>query len=153
MWRKEYIPQEFKDATIIYLFKRKGDTQVCDKHRGTSLLSIAGKILARVLPNRLNEEHSGLLPESQCGFRKDRGTIDMIFTARQLQEKCQEQNVDLYMTFVDLTKAFDTVSREGLWKIMTKFGCPAKFIAKVRQLHDGMIARVQNDGEFSGPFL
>ena len=38
----------------------------------------------------------------------------MIFTARQLQEKCQEQNVDLYMTFVDLTKAFDTVSREGL---------------------------------------
>ena len=76
----------------------------------------------------------------------------MIFTARQLQEKCQEQNVDLYMTFVDLTKAFDTVSREGLWKIMTKFGCPAKFIAMVRQFHDGMLARVQNDGEFSDSF-
>ena len=41
------------------------------------------------------------------------------------------------MTFVDLTKAFDTVSREGLWKIMAKFGCPAKFIAMVRQFHDG----------------
>ena len=76
----------------------------------------------------------------------------MIFTARQLQEKCQEQNVDLYMTFVDLTKAFDTVSREGLWKIMAKFGCPAKFIAMVWQFHDGMLARVQNDGEFSDPF-
>ena len=74
----------------------------------------------------------------------------MIFTARQLQEKCQ--NVDLYMTFVDLTKAFDTVSREGLWKIMAKFGCTAKFIAMVRQFHDGMLARVQNDGEFSDPF-
>ena len=37
----------------------------------------------------------------------------MIFTARQLQEKCQEQNGDLYMTFVDLTKAFDTVSRDN----------------------------------------
>ena len=56
------------------------------------------------------------------------------------------------MTFVDLTKAFDTVSCEGLWKIMTKFGCPAKFIAMVRQFHDGMLARVQNDGEFSDPF-
>ena len=46
-------------------------------------MSIAGKILAKVLLNRLNEhlEQSGLLPESQCGFRKDRGTIDMIFTA------------------------------------------------------------------------
>ena len=105
MWRKEAIPQEFKDATIIHLFKRKENPQVCDNHRGISLLSIAGKILARVLLNRLNEqlERSGL----ECGFRKNRGTIDMIFTARQLQEKCQEQNVDLYMTFVDLTKAFD----------------------------------------------
>ena len=56
------------------------------------------------------------------------------------------------MTFVDLTKAFDTVSHEGLWKIMATFGCPAKFIAMVRQFHDGMLARVQNDGEFSDPF-
>ena len=76
----------------------------------------------------------------------------MIFTARQLQEKCQERNIDLYMTFVDLTKASDTVSREGLWKIMAEFGCPAKFIAMVRQFHDGMLARVQNDGDFSDPF-
>ena len=119
MWRKEAIPQEFKDATIIHLFRRKGNPQVCDNHRGFSVLSIAGKILARVLLNE-HLERSRLLPESQCGFRKNRGTIDMIFTARQLQEKCQEQNVDLYMTFVDLTKAFDTVSREGLWKIMAK---------------------------------
>ena len=119
-----------------------------------SLLSSAGKVLARVLLKRLNEhlEQSGLLPESQCGFRKDRETIDMIITARQLQEKCQEQNKGLYMTFVGLTKAFDTVSREGLWKIMAQFGCPTKFIAMVRQFHDGMLARVQNDGEFSDPF-
>ena len=134
--------------------KWKGNPQLCENHRGISLLSIAGKVLARVLLNRLNEhlEQSWLLPESQCGFRKDRGTIDMIFTARQLQEKCQEQNMDLYITFVDLTKAFDTDSREGLWKIMAKFGCSTKFIAMVRQFHDGMLAWVQNDGEFSYPF-
>ena len=76
----------------------------------------------------------------------------MIFTARQLQEICQEQNVDLYMTFVDLTKAFDTVSREELWKIMEKFGCPAKFIPMVQQFHDSMLASDQNDGKFSDPF-
>ncbi|XP_038077350.1 uncharacterized protein LOC119745200 [Patiria miniata] len=44
----------------------------------------------------------------------------MIFAARQLQEKCQEQHCDLYVTFIDLTKAFDTVSRDGLWKIIEK---------------------------------
>ena len=48
----------------------------------------------------------------------------MIFTSRQRQEKCQEQNVDLYMTFVELTKAFDTVSCEGLWKIMANYVLP-----------------------------
>ena len=56
------------------------------------------------------------------------------------------------MTFVDLNKAFDTVSLDGLWKIMTKFGCPPRYIAMVRQFHDGMQARVQNDGEYSEPF-
>ena len=131
MWRKEAIPQDFEDSSIIHLYKRKGNPQVCDNHIGISLLSIAGKILAKILLNRLNAhlDQAGLIPESQCGFGKDRGTIDMILTARQLQRKCQEQNVDLYMTFVDLTKSFDTVSRDGFWKIMPKFGCPPRFIA------------------------
>ena len=98
--------QCFKDASILHLYKRKGNPQVCDNHRGISLVSIAGKILAKILLNRLNAylDQARLIPESQCGFRKDRGAIDMIVTARQLQEKCQEQNIDLYMTFVDLTK-------------------------------------------------
>ena len=61
----------------------------------------------------------------------------MIFTARKLQEKCKEQNIDLYMTFLDLTKAFDIVSLDGLWKIIAKFGCPTRFIAMVWQFHDG----------------
>ena len=42
MWRKEAIPQEFKDASIIHLFKRKGNPQLCDNHCGISVLSIAG---------------------------------------------------------------------------------------------------------------
>ena len=79
--------------------------------------------------------------------------MPMIFAARQLQEKCQEQHRDLYTTFIDLTKAFDTVSRAGLWKIMAKFGCPDKFIALVRSFHDGMQVRVQDDGESSEPIL
>ena len=40
--------------------------------------------------------------------------------------------------FVDITKAFDTVSREGLWKIMEQFGCPYKLIAIVLSFHNGM---------------
>ena len=102
--------------------------------------------------DKFSQGFSFLLPESQCGFRKERGTTDMMFAARQLQKKCQEQNFDLYTTFVDLTKAFDTVSRDGLWKIMSKFGCPDKFIQVVRQFHDGMQAQVLDDRESSTPF-
>ena len=80
VWRTEAILQEFNDVSIFHLYKRKGNPQVCDNHKGISLLSIAGKILAK----------SYLLdiPDSQCGFTKYRRTIGMIFTARQLQEKC-----------------------------------------------------------------
>ena len=42
------------------------------------------------------------------------GTWDMIFGASQLQEKCLDRLSDLFVTFVDLTKAFDKVSRDDL---------------------------------------
>ncbi|VDL95924.1 unnamed protein product [Schistocephalus solidus] len=57
--------------------------------------------------------------------------------------------IHLYTTFVDLTKAFDTVNRDGLGKIMQKFGCPERFTHMVRQLHDGMMARVSDNGTVS----
>ena len=63
-------------------------------------------------------------PESQCGFRSNNGTVDMIFVLRQIQDKCREQNMGLKAAFVDLTKAFDTISRNGLWKILARLGCP-----------------------------
>nr|VZH91194.1 unnamed protein product [Spirometra erinaceieuropaei] len=67
MWRQGEVPQDFNDATIVHLYKRKGNRQVCDDHRGISLVNIAGKIFARILLNRLNNHlEQGLLPESQC---------------------------------------------------------------------------------------
>nr|VZI38036.1 unnamed protein product [Spirometra erinaceieuropaei] len=83
--------------------------------RGISLLNVAGKIFAPILLNRLNNHlEQGLLPESQCDLRCHRVTTDMIFADRQLQEKCQEMRTHLSSTYVELTKAFDTVNREGL---------------------------------------
>ena len=76
----------------------------------------------------------------------------MVFAAQQLQEKCQEQNRGLYTTFVDLTKAFDSVSHEGLWKTTSKFGCPEKFINIACQFHDGMFAHVLDNGQRSHAF-
>ena len=152
-WEKGEVPQDLKDANIIHLYKNKGDKSSCDNHRGISLLSIAGKLLARVLLNRLTKHLvDNIVPESQCGFRQNRGTVDMVFAIRQLQEKCIEQRQDLYLLFIDLTKAFDTVSRPGLWTILSKLGCPPKFVQMTRSLHEGMMARVIETGDVSEPF-
>ena len=153
IWDSESVPQEFKDANIIHLYKRKGNRSCCDNHRGISLLATGGKILARIIANRLSSQVAEkILPESQCGFRPGRGTVDMIFTARQIQEKCREQNRDLYMVFIDLTKAFDTVSRDALWQVLHKFGCPDKFVNIIKSFHEGMAARVSEEGRLSEPF-
>ena len=56
------------------------------------------------------------------------------------------------MTFIDLTKAFDSVHREGLWMVLKKIGCPDKFVSIVRSFHDGMMGCVLDDGEISSPF-
>ena len=93
-----------------------------------------------------------VLPESQSGFWCGCSTIDMIFVARQLLEKCCEQHQDLYLALVDLTKAFDTVNRDLLWNILRKFGCPPTLIAILRQFHTGMCAQVVMAGSQSSSF-
>ena len=152
-WTEGKIPQVWKDANLITIYKSKGDKTDCGNSRGISLLSVAGKILAKVLCNRLVEQvGERLIPETQCGFRAERGTCDMLFVARQLQEKCREQHRDLHMAFVDLSKAFDRVPRNMLWKVLERLGCPPHFISMVRQFHEGMQCRVSAAGDLSEPF-
>ena len=151
-WEEGSVPQAWKDASIVTIYK-KGDRTDCGNYRGISLLSIAGKIFARILLNRLSIHITPeVVPETQCGFRSNRSTVDMIFCLRQLQEKCIEQDRPLYMVFVDFTKAFDTVRRTGLWQLLRKYGCPEKFTTMIEALHTGMMANVSVGGEVSETF-
>ena len=56
------------------------------------------------------------------------------------------------MVFVDFTKAFDTVHRETLWKILQKIGYPDLFVDLIASLHKDMKASVSLKGELSKPF-
>lgn len=77
-------------------------------YRGISLLATAGKILSRIILNRLIQLAEEVLPESQHDFRSQRWTI-AIFCARQLQEKSMDQRRPLLMIMFDLSAAFDSV--------------------------------------------
>ena len=86
IWETEQMPPEFKDALIVPLYKGKGAKQSANNYRGISLLNCAGKLMARILLNRLNSEVLETnVPEEQCGFRTGRGTTDLIFAAGQLR--------------------------------------------------------------------
>jgi len=76
----------------------------------------------------------------------------MMFSLRQIQEKCIEQNMPLYMIFVDFTKAFDTVNRSTLWMVLRKLGCPDQFTNLIAALHTGMNASDNLKGDLSAPF-
>jgi hypothetical protein len=67
IWRSENIPSDLRDAIIVTIFK-KGDKSQCGDCRGISLLSIAGKVLARILVQRLSMLAETVLPETQCGL-------------------------------------------------------------------------------------
>ena len=151
IWKNEEVPQELKDASIVTIFK-KGSRTEYGNYRGISLLSVAGTILAEVLLNRLQALSESIIPETQCGFRPGRGTTDMIFSAREGQEKCREQGRDICLAFIDLTKAFDSVNKEAPWACLARLGCPPKFVNITRQLHEGMKGCVLYDGEQYGSF-
>ncbi|CAH1266638.1 Hypp3464 [Branchiostoma lanceolatum] len=152
-WERGVVPQDFRDAVIVSLYKNKGEKSACSNYRGITFLSIAEKILARVVLDRhiptVAEEN---LPESQCGFKAKRGTTDMTFVLRQIQEKFREQNMGLYAAFIDLTKTFDTVSRDGMWRILARLGCPPKLLQIVQQLHKEQMGQVKHKGDLSDPF-
>ena len=77
----------------------------------------------------------------------------MIIWLRQLQEKCIGQDRPLYIVFVDITKAFDTVGRTGPWQLLRKYECPEKFTTMIESLPTGMmVVNVRNGGEVSDTF-
>ena len=76
-------PTAMENANIILAYKQMGDRAECGNSRGISLLSVAGKVLAKIMLICLLVHVVDLvLPESQCGFRRGHLTIDMILVAR-----------------------------------------------------------------------
>ena len=150
VWHGDPVLQDWVDAIMLPLYKGKGSKSNCGNYRGISLLEAVVKGFSKVLSNRLIQWICfNVIPESQCDFRTGRGTMGMIFSARQLMEKCIEQGVPLYQVYVDLTKVFDTVNRSALWIILGKLGCPFQFVEMLKQLHHDMKARVNVNGSLS----
>ena len=150
VWKEQHVPAGWRDALIVPIPK-KGDLTMCDNWRGISLLDVTGKVFARILQERLQSVVEDQLPDSQCGFRKGRGCVDMLYCARQLVEKTYEHNTKMFLLFVDLRKAYDSVPRQAMWKTLRKYGVPPVMVEVIKSLHDNMKAEVMVNGDTSPP--
>ena len=132
-----------------YRTPQEGGQDGVRNYRGISLVSHAVKMLLKVVVRRLSAycEAKGLLPEEQCGFWPDRSTMDMLFVVHKLQEIRRKAELSLFMCFIDLQKAYDTVDRTLLWQVLTRIGVPPQMIAVIKQFHDGMRACVRPSGD------
>ncbi|VDP35612.1 unnamed protein product [Schistosoma curassoni] len=106
IWEQEQVPMDWKEGYLIKITK-KGDLSKCENYRGTTLLSIPGKVLNRVLLKRMKDVVDAKLRDRETGFRKDRSCTDQITTLRIIVEQSVEWNSSLYINFIDYEKAME----------------------------------------------
>ena len=117
-----------------------------------TLLSVPDKVFLRMILDRvchhlLEHQH----PE-QSGFTPKRSTIDHILALRVLTEHRREFRQGLLAAYVDLCKAFNSVNRDALWRILGLCGVPPKLIDLMSELYSGTESAVRCGGTISDLF-
>ena len=151
IWEEEQVPEDWKRGHLVKLPK-KGDLSQCNNWRGIMLLSIPGKVLSRIILERLKTALDKKLRDEQAGFRQNRSCTDHIATSRIIIEQSLEWQTPLYTVFVDFQKAFDSVNRDVIWKLMYHYGFPPKFVTIIQQMYEDATCQVIHDGKLTEPF-
>ena len=131
------IPEEWKEGEIISIYKGKGRKGICSNERGITLSSNFGKMYERIINDRLQREIT--ISEAQGGGRKKVRTADHIaalHTAASI-------NRNSYITFLDVTKAYDKAWADGLLYAIHKQGSTSKTWKTVKMLNENLTARVR----------
>ena len=132
------MPQEWKEPIIVPIHN-KGDRIHCNNYRGISLLSTSYKILSNKLLSKITPYANGIIGEYQCGFRRNRSTVDHI--------------LDVFQLFIDFEKAYDSIKRESLYDILIKFGVPKRLVRLIKTGLDGTQSKVRIGNYLSFSFL
>ena len=152
VWNTGVIPADWKRGIVVPLYKGKGDRQDCNNYRGVTLLSVPGKVFARVILERVRHHLLQHQRPEQAGFTPKRSTTDRILGLRVLTERKREFRQGLFAAYVDLRKAFDSVNREALWSLLNLRGIPPKLIDLISALYSGTESVVRCGAAVSDPF-
>ena len=146
IWDEEKVPADWREGLVIKLPK-KGNLRDCSNYRGIMLLSVPGKVLNRVIIDRVKNAVDPQLMDQQAGFRRNRSCADQIASLR-----IYEWNSPLYPNFINYEEAFDSVDRQTLWKLLRHYGVPVKIVSLIQYIYQDMGCRVVHAGQTSEQF-
>ena len=144
------MPAIMRDVIITILYKGKGPRDNCDNYREISLMSPhKGKLLERLILNRIKPVLKDIIPANQFGFTEKCGTQDAMLVSRLLGIDATKRHTGLVREYIDLTKAYDKVNIEILWKILRLYGLPEEIVVVIIAFHEAAQAVLQLNGEIS----
>ena len=145
VWERKQIPGDWSEGVIVKIPK-KGNLRNCNNWRGITLLSIPSKIFSKIIVQRLTDVVDQQLREEQAGFRRGRGCIDQMFALRNIIEQSTEWQRQIYINFVDFEKAFDSIHRESLWRILRMYDIPQDIVLIIKSFYSNFSCSVGNNG-------
>ncbi|NBO66980.1 MAG: hypothetical protein EBU88_19410 [Acidobacteria bacterium] len=141
IWLDESTPSEWV-VNRLKLIPKKGDLHDLNNWRGIMLMEAAPKLVSSIISSRIKKHilmKEGL--KEQNGFMPHRGCRDGIFSLKLALQKRREHGLGTWAVFVDLVKAFDSVPRETLYRVLEKFGIPPKMKRIIVNLHSDLIVK------------
>ncbi|KAL0152485.1 hypothetical protein M9458_052208, partial [Cirrhinus mrigala] len=93
------------------------------------------------------------LQDQQAGFRKDRSCTDKIATLLIILEQSLKWNSSLYVSFIDFEKAFNSIDRASLWRLLRLYRVPEKITNIIRNSYEGLTCKVVHSGQLTDAFL
>ena len=127
---------------------KSGDLTNTNNYRGISLICIIAKIYNRLILNRIRSVIDVKLRYNQNGFRPKRTTVAQILTLRRIIEGVKANKLSAIITFIDFRKAFDSIHRGKMMKILRAYGIPPNLLKAIEQMYADTRAKVISpDGE------
>ena len=162
-WEKETVPAQFKESIIRPFLKPGKNPRKRENYRPVSLLNVFMKLYEQIIKERLVKvlEKISFFSDFQAGYRKYRSTVDHILVIQEmfyhyryskLGPKGATGKQPLYLVFLDLKKAFDSVPRFLLIQKLRHIGLPEKFVNVIDDLYTKNKARVRIEGHMSDYF-
>ena len=141
------FPSSWSNSIIVPIHK-KGDPSNADNYRGICLTSIFGKVFTSIITSRLQSwaENNNLIVEEQAGFRREYSTVDNMFILKGIIERYLNRKKKLYTIFVDFKKAFDTVDRKALRKILEMYGMNGRMLHLLKGMYSSVWYCVKCNG-------